>query len=100
MEQGILSAKSEASISRTLFVRSVKTIWLSLSICKWGERDGGRERKVETPGRVVRTTRRGSAAERTSLREANAEIERLHLIIKQLQRNQFGRRAERLDNDQ
>ena len=51
-------------------------------------------------GEFERTTRRGSAAERTSLREANAEIERLHLIIKQLQRNQFGRRAERLDNDQ
>jgi transposase len=43
---------------------------------------------------------RSLVAERTSLREANAEIERLHLIIKQLQRHQFGRRAERLDNDQ
>ncbi len=45
---------------------------------------------------------RGSslAAERTSLSEAKAEIERLHLIIKKLQRNQFGRRAERLDDDQ
>jgi transposase len=43
---------------------------------------------------------RSLAAERTSLREAKAEIERLHLIIKQLQRHQFGRRAERLDNDQ
>jgi transposase len=43
---------------------------------------------------------RSLVAERTSLREANVEIERLHLIIKQLQRHQFGRRAERLDNDQ
>ena len=33
-------------------------------------------------------------------REANAEIERLNLIIKKLQRSQFGRRAERLDDDQ
>jgi len=31
------------------------------------------------------------------LSTALAEIERLHLIIKKLQRNQFGRRAERLD---
>jgi transposase len=43
---------------------------------------------------------RSLTAERTSLREAKAEIERLNLIIKQLQRHQFGRRAERLDNDQ
>lgn len=43
---------------------------------------------------------RSLAAERTSLREAKAEIERLNLIIKQLQRHQFGRRAERLDDDQ
>ena len=43
---------------------------------------------------------RSLASERTTLREAKAEIERLNLIIKQLQRHQFGRRAERLDNDQ
>lgn len=43
---------------------------------------------------------RSLAAERTSLREAKAEIERLNLIIKQLQRHQFGQRAERLDDDQ
>src|SRR5215468_5228479 len=43
---------------------------------------------------------RSLAVERTSLHEAQAEIERLHLIIKKLQRSQFGRRAERLDNDQ
>ena len=51
---------------------------------------------VETLQRLVRAL----AAERTSLSEANAEIERLNLIIKKLQRSQFGRRAERLDDDQ
>ena len=34
------------------------------------------------------------------LSEAQAEIERLRLIVKKLQRSQFGRRAERLDDDQ
>jgi transposase len=43
---------------------------------------------------------RSLAFERASLTEAQAEIERLHLVIKTLQRSQFGRRAERLDNDQ
>jgi transposase len=51
---------------------------------------------VETLQRMVRSL----AAERTILSEAQAEIERLHLIIKKLQRSQFGRRAERLDDDQ
>jgi transposase len=51
---------------------------------------------VETLQQLVRSL----AIERTSLSEAQAEIERLHLIIKKLQRSQFGRRAERLDNDQ
>ena len=51
---------------------------------------------VETLQQLVRSL----AAERTSLSEAQAEIERLHLIIKKLQRSQFGRRAERLDDDQ
>src|ERR1700760_3923769 len=51
---------------------------------------------VETLPRWVRAL----APERTSLTEANAEIERLNLIIKKLQRSQFGRRAERLDDDQ
>ena len=40
------------------------------------------------------------AAERTSLAESEAEIERLRLIIRKLQCQQFGRRAEALDNDQ
>src|ERR1700760_4149288 len=51
---------------------------------------------VETLPRWVRAL----APERTSLTEANAEIERLNLIIQKLQRSQFGRRAERLDDDQ
>jgi transposase len=51
---------------------------------------------VETLQRLVRAL----AAERTSLTEANAEIERLNLIIKKLQRSQFGRRAEQLVDDQ
>jgi transposase IS166 family protein len=51
---------------------------------------------VETLQRLVRSL----AAERASLSEAKAEIERLNLIIKKLQRSQFGRRAERVDDDQ
>src|SRR5690606_17180127 len=43
---------------------------------------------------------RSLAAERASLSDAKAEIERLHLIIKKLQRAQFGQRTERLDDDQ
>ena len=44
---------------------------------------------VETLQNLVRSL----AAERASLSEAKAEIERLNLIIKKLQRSQFGRRA-------
>src|SRR5258708_30117689 len=51
---------------------------------------------VETLQRMVR----GLAAERTVLSEAQAEIERLRLIVQKLQRSQFGRRTERLDADQ
>jgi len=51
---------------------------------------------VETLQRMVRSL----AAERATLSAAQAEIERLHFIIKKLQRGQFGRRAERLDHDQ
>jgi len=51
---------------------------------------------VETLQRMVRTL----AAECATLTEAEAEIERLRLIVQKLQRNQFGRRAERLDDDQ
>jgi transposase len=51
---------------------------------------------VETLHRMVRTL----AAERVNLTEDQAEIERLRLIVQKLQRTQFGRRAERLDDDQ
>jgi transposase len=51
---------------------------------------------VEMLQRMVRTL----AAERTDLSEAQAEIERLRLIVQKLQRSQFGRRAEQLDDDQ
>jgi transposase len=51
---------------------------------------------VETLRRMVRSL----AAERTALSEAQAEIERLRLIVQKLQRSQFGRRAERLDEGQ
>jgi transposase len=44
---------------------------------------------------------RSLAAERAAaLAEAQSEIERLRLIVQKLQRNQFGRRSERLDDDQ
>ncbi len=51
---------------------------------------------VDALQRIVRSL----AAERANLSEAQAEIERLRLIIQKIQRSQFGRRAERLDNDQ
>jgi transposase len=51
---------------------------------------------VETLQALVRSL----AAERTALSEAQAEIERLRLIVQKLQRSQFGRRAERLDDNQ
>src|ERR1700682_6327840 len=50
----------------------------------------------DTLRRMVRTL----AAERVNLTAAQAEIERLRLIVQKLQRSQFGRRAERLDDDQ
>ena len=51
---------------------------------------------VDTLQRMVRTL----VTERVHLTEAQAEIERLRLIVQKLQRSQFGRRAERLDDDQ
>jgi transposase len=51
---------------------------------------------VETLQRMVRRL----AAERAALSEAQAEIDRLRLIVQKLQRSQFGRRAERLDDAQ
>ena len=51
---------------------------------------------VATLQRMVRTL----AADRANLTEARAEIERLRFIVQKLQRGQFGRRAERLDDHQ
>ena len=51
---------------------------------------------VEALHLMVRTL----AAERDDLAAARAEIERLQLIIRKLQRHQFGRRSEGLDDDQ
>jgi hypothetical protein len=51
---------------------------------------------VDALQRMVRTL----VTERVNLTEAQAEIERLRLIVQKLQRSQFGRRAERLDDDQ
>lgn len=50
--------------------------------------------------KVLQDIVRKLAAERAALAAANAEIERLKLIVQKLQRSQFGRRAERLDADQ
>jgi transposase len=50
--------------------------------------------------RLIRDLAAEHAGERTALSEAQAEIERLRLIVQTLQRSQFGRRAERLDGDQ
>jgi transposase len=51
---------------------------------------------VETLRRMVREL----AVERTDLAEAQAEIERLKLLVRKLQHSQYGRRSERLDEDQ
>jgi transposase len=51
---------------------------------------------VDTLQRMVRTL----ATECATLTDAEAEIERLRLTVQKLQRSQFGRRAERLDDDQ
>jgi hypothetical protein len=63
-------------------------------------RHGHRSRSLPDNVETLQKLDRSLAVERTSLSEAQAEIERLHLIIKKLQRSQFGRRAERLDDDQ
>src|SRR5215207_5371019 len=53
---------------------------------------------------TVLTERDAARTERDLIREkhdaAQAEIEKLRLLIRQLQRGQFGRRSERLDPDQ
>lgn len=55
---------------------------------------------VDALHRLIRDLAADRAGERTALSEAQAEIERLRLIVRKLQRLQFGRRAERLDGDQ
>jgi transposase len=51
---------------------------------------------VATLQQMVRTL----AVDRAALTQAQAEIERLRLVVQKLQRSQFGRRAESLDSDQ
>jgi hypothetical protein len=55
---------------------------------------------VDALHRLIRELAAERAGERKALSEAQAEIERLRLIVQKLQRLQFGRRAERLDGDQ
>jgi transposase len=55
---------------------------------------------VDALHRLIHDLAAVSADDRTALSEAQAEIERLRLIVQKLQRLQFGRRAERLDGDQ
>jgi hypothetical protein len=54
---------------------------------------------VDVLHRLIRDLATERAGERTALSEAQAEIERLRLIVQKLQRLQFGRRAERLDGN-
>lgn len=49
---------------------------------------------------LIRDLAAKQADERSALEQAMAEIDRLKLIVKKLQRSQFGRSAERLDDDQ
>ena len=55
---------------------------------------------VDELHRLIRDLAADRVGERTALSEAQAEIERLRLIVQKLQRIHFGRRAERLDGDQ
>jgi transposase len=50
--------------------------------------------------RLVRDMAEAMETDRTQLSEAQSEVEKLRVIIRQLQRTQFGRRSERLDPDQ
>jgi hypothetical protein len=49
---------------------------------------------------LVRDLVAQAADDRSELAQAQAEIERLKLIIRRFQRAQFGRRSERIDGDQ
>jgi len=55
---------------------------------------------VDALHRLVRVLATQADHERTELARARAEVERLRLIVHHLQRAQFGRRSERLDDDQ
>ncbi len=55
---------------------------------------------VDALHRLIRALSAKQTTERKALTEAQAEIERLRLIVQKLQRQQFGRRAERLDEGQ
>jgi transposase len=55
---------------------------------------------VDALHRLIRELSAKQASEHRALTEAQAEIERLRLIVQKLQRQQFGRRAERLDEGQ
>ncbi len=56
--------------------------------------------EVDALHRLVCDLAAQMAGERTELAQAQAEVERLRLIIQRLQRMQFGRRSERIDGDQ
>src|SRR5262249_8465609 len=55
---------------------------------------------VDTLHQLVRDLAAQVADDRSELAQAQAEIERLKLIIRRFQRAQFGRRSERIDGDQ
>jgi transposase len=55
---------------------------------------------VDALHRLVRTLAAQVADDDAKLAAAQAEVERLRLMIRRLQRTQFGRRSERLDDDQ
>jgi transposase len=55
---------------------------------------------VDALHRLVHDLAAQIAADRSELTQAQAEIEQLRLIIRKLQRSQFGRRSERIDDGQ
>jgi transposase len=55
---------------------------------------------IDTLHQLVRDLAAQIAGDRSELSQAQAEIERLKLIIRRFQRAQFGRRSERIDGDQ
>jgi transposase len=55
---------------------------------------------VDALHRLVRDLAAQMAGDRSELAKAQAEVEKLRLVIRRLQRSQFGRRSERIDSDQ